>query len=48
MLGGEVGLSYEIGALIACVVFMLYTATSGLYGVVYTDVLQFYILILFV
>lgn len=40
--------SYEIGALIACVVFMLYTATSGLYGVVYTDVLQFYILILFV
>lgn len=48
MLGGEIGLSYEIGALIACVVFMLYTATSGLYGVVYTDVLQFYILILFV
>ena len=42
MLGGQ------IGALIACVVFMLYTATSGLYGVVYTDVLQFYILILFV
>ncbi|MDY3282440.1 sodium:solute symporter family protein [Dysosmobacter sp.] len=48
MLGGEIGLSYEVGALIACVVFMLYTATSGLYGVVYTDVLQFYILILFV
>ena len=48
MLGGQIGLSYEIGALIACVVFMLYTATSGLYGVVYTDVLQFYILILFV
>ena len=48
MLGGQIGLSYEIGALIACVVFMLYAATSGLYGVVYTDVLQFYILILFV
>ena len=48
MLGSEIGLSYEVGALIACVVFMLYTATSGLYGVVYTDVLQFYILILFV
>ena len=48
MLGGEIGLSYEFGALIACVVFMLYTASSGLYGVVYTDVLQFYILILFV
>ena len=48
MLGGEIGLSYEIGALIACVVFMVYTATSGLFGVVYTDVLQFYMLIIFV
>ena len=48
MLGGEVGLSYEIGALIACIVFMVYTATSGLFGVVYTDVLQFYMLIIFV
>lgn len=42
MLGGEFGLSYEMGALIATVVFMVYTATSGLFGVVYTDVLQFY------
>ena len=41
LLGGDVGLTYEIGALIACVVFMLYTATSGLFGVVYTDVFQF-------
>lgn len=48
MLGGEVGLSYEMGALIACVAFMVYTASSGLFGVVYTDVLQFYMLILFV
>lgn len=48
MLGNDIGLTYEMGALIACVVFMLYTATSGLFGVVYTDVLQFYILILFV
>lgn len=48
MLGGDIGLSYEVGALIACVVFMVYTATSGLFGVVYTDVLQFYVLILFV
>lgn len=48
MLGGEIGLSYEAGALIACVVFMVYTATSGLFGVVYTDVLQFYMLIIFV
>ena len=48
MLGGNIGLSYEIGALIACIVFMVYTATSGLFGVVYTDVLQFCMLILFV
>nr|WP_325183803.1 sodium:solute symporter family protein [uncultured Oscillibacter sp.] len=48
MLGGQVGLSYEAGALIACIIFMVYTASSGLFGVVYTDVLQFYMLILFV
>lgn len=48
MLGGELGLSYEMGALIATLVFMAYTATSGLFGVVYTDVLQFYMLLIFV
>lgn len=48
MVGGQAGLSYEAGALIACVIFMVYTASSGLFGVVYTDVLQFYMLILFV
>ena len=48
MLGGQIGLSYELGAAIACVVFIVYTATSGLFGVVYTDVLQFYMLLLFV
>ena len=48
MLGGEIGISYEMGAFIACVVFIVYTATSGLFGVVYTDVLQFYMLLLFV
>lgn len=48
MLGGEIGISYELGALIACLVFIIYTATSGLFGVVYTDVLQFYMLLLFV
>lgn len=48
MLGGDIGISYEMGALIATVVFMVYTATSGLFGVVYTDVLQFYMLLLFV
>ena len=48
MLGGEIGISYELGALIACFVFIVYTATSGLFGVVYTDVFQFYMLLLFV
>lgn len=48
MLGSNLGLSYEAGACIACAVFIIYTATSGLFGVVYTDVLQFYMLILFV
>ncbi|MGI5977854.1 MAG: sodium:solute symporter family protein [Candidatus Limivicinus sp.] len=48
MLGSDIGLSYEAGALIATVVFMVYTATSGLFGVVYTDVMQFYMLLLFV
>ena len=48
MLGNEIGISYEMGALIACVVFIVYTATSGLFGVIYTDVFQFVMLILFV
>lgn len=48
MLGGDIGISYEVGALIATVVFMVYTATSGLFGVIYTDVLQFYMLLIFV
>ena len=48
MLGGNIGISYEIGALIATIVFMVYTATSGLFGVVFTDVFQFYMLLLFV
>ena len=42
------GTSYEVGALIACAVFIIYTATSGLFGVIYTDVFQFVMLILFV
>lgn len=48
MVGGSAGISYELGALIACIVFMVYTATSGLFGVVYTDVFQFYMLLIFV
>ncbi len=48
MLGSEIGISYEMGALIACLVFIVYTATSGLFGVIYTDVFQFIMLIIFV
>lgn len=48
MLGADIGLSYETGAIIACCVFIVYTATSGLFGVVYTDVMQFCMLIVFV
>jgi len=48
LLGGQVGISYEMGALIATMIFILYTAASGLFGVVYTDVVQFFMLIIFV
>ena len=48
LLGGQVGISYEMGALIATLIFLIYTAASGLFGVVYTDVVQFFMLIIFV
>ena len=48
ILGSEIGISYEMGAFIASLVFIIYTAASGLFGVVYTDVLQFYMLLIFV
>ena len=48
LLGGQVGISYEMGAFIATAIFIIYTAASGLFGVVYTDVLQFFMLIIFV
>ncbi len=48
LIGGEFGISYEAGALVATVIFIIYTAASGLFGVVYTDVLQFFMLIIFV
>ena len=48
MLGSSIGITYEMGACIACAVFIIYTATSGLFGVVFTDVLQFYVLLIFV
>ena len=41
MLGNEFGISYEAGALAATLIFIIYTAASGLFGVVYTDVLPF-------
>ena len=48
LVGGEFGISYEAGALVATIIFIIYTAASGLFGVVYTDVLQFFMLIIFV
>ena len=48
MVGGKIGLSYELAALIATVIFIIYTAASGLFGVVYTDVVQFFMLLIFV
>ena len=48
LLGSRIGISYELGALIATLVFIIYTAASGLFGVVYTDVIQFFMLVLFV
>lgn len=41
------GFSYEVGAWIAVAIFVSYTVFSGLFGVVYTDVVQFLILIVF-
>lgn len=48
LLGGQFGISYEMGAFIATMIFIVYTAASGLFGVVYTDVVQFFMLIIFV
>lgn len=48
LLGGRIGISYEGGALIATLVFIIYTGASGLFGVVYTDVVQFFMLVVFV
>lgn len=45
LLGGQIGISYEMGALIATAIFIICTAASGLFGVVYTDVVQFFMLI---
>lgn len=48
MIGGGIGITYEMGAIFAAIIFIAYTAASGLFGVVYTDVVQFFMLLLFV
>ena len=48
VIGGNYGISYVAGAVIATAIFIIYTASAGLFGVVYTDLVQFFILILFV
>ena len=48
MIGGKIGITYEMGACLATFIFIFYTAASGLFGVVYTDVVQFFMLIIFV
>ena len=48
VIGGKYGITYITGALIASGIFIIYTASAGLFGVVYTDLIQFFILILFV
>lgn len=48
LLGGRIGISYESGAVIATLIFLAYTAASGMIGVVFTDVIQFVMLVAFV
>ncbi len=48
MIGGKIGITYEMGACLATFIFKFNTAESGLLGVVYTDVVQFFMLIIFV
>lgn len=46
-IGGD-NVSYLVGALIATIIFVAYTASSGLFGVVYTDIIQFIVLMAFI
>ena len=48
VIGGSFGITYVAGAVIASLIFIIYTVSAGLFGVVYTDLVQFFILILFV
>lgn len=45
LLGSSIGIPYELGTIISTVMFILYTGTSGLFGVVYTDAIQFFVLL---
>ncbi len=44
--GADWGITYEMGACIALFIVLIYTTCSGLFGVVYTDVVQFFVLLL--
>lgn len=46
VLGSRIGISYEVGAAIATLTFVAYTGVAGFYGVVYTDVAQFILLMI--
>lgn len=49
LMGGNVlGISYETAAIIATVVFIVYVLFSGLYSVVWTDVIQCVILVVMI
>jgi len=48
LLSGQVGISYEAGAVIATLIFLAYTAAAGMIGVVFTDVIQFVMIVAFV
>jgi len=44
-IGSPWGISYETGAWVATLFFVSYTVASGLFGVAYTDLLQFFVFV---
>ncbi len=48
LVGSSWNISYELGAIIATIIFIIYTSASGLFGVIYTDVAQFLVLLVMV
>ena len=40
LLGETIGITFELGAVIAVIIILIYTVTGGIYGVVWTDVVQ--------